>query len=392
MPYSIPSTVDLLARNRAALESRLNETTPAADKAYNTALAAMEAMADRGLYALAADRVRANSALTAEGADLDAIGGEYGTPRNEVTAWAGSATLPADTDTIIPLGTRFVGPQGLQYETTAEATAAAGVATLALVCRESGVAGNLVNGDELTIQSPVAGAERIATVTATTATGAEEEDDDEYRPRILDVLRAEPGGGGPADYRIWAQAVAGVKRAYPITGAPTGITPYPGMRTVYVEASASLNVDGIAASGLLAQVQAAILADPDTAEPREMLGLTQDTLYVRSITRRSIYCKVVGLTVTTGTEVGAQTAVTAALDTFLRQFRPFLQGLDPDFDRLDEVTALHLQREVQNVLDAYGGSAQNVLFGTVMDTWLGKYTLVDGETLKLGGVVFEAAS
>jgi hypothetical protein len=164
------------------------------------------------------------------------------------------------------------------------------------------------------------------------------------------------------------------------------------MRTVYVEAAESYNADGIADSTLLALVKAALLMDPDTGESRQILGLTEDTLYVQSIARTPIYVKVVGLAVTTGTLAAAQTAVTSALTTFLKQFRPFVDGLDPSFDRLDTLTSSLLAHEVQEILDSYGGSCQNILFGTVLGTWLGTYSLKDGEEFKLGSVTFEAAS
>jgi hypothetical protein len=134
------------------------------------------------------------------------------------------------------------------------------------------------------------------------------------------------------------------------------------------------------------------MADPDTLVPREILGLTADYLYVRSIVRTPIYVKVVGLSVRSGTMGAAQSAVTAASDKHLRRFAPFVQGLDPDFDRLDDVTATNLGREVQDSLEPYGGSAQNVLLGTSVGTYLGHYALAQNERLKLGGIIFEAGA
>ncbi len=397
MGYTIPTTAELVARNLAALEARLNQTTPDADQSFNAALATTEAMAAKGHYKYAEDRVRAASALTAQDGDLDAIGNEYGCYRNVAESFEGTASLAADDGVTLNVNSVFVGPSGLQYRVKASATAPVGASgsgvVLALVCSEEGVAGNLSAGDELSIQTPVAGAGRIATITTVTVLGTEEEDDDEYRVRILDIERAEGGGGNSSDIRTWAQGVAGVKRAYPFSGPPwnSALTPYPGMRTVYVEASESINADGIAPAGLLSSVRAALLSNPDTGISREVLGMTTDTLYVQSIYRTPIYVRVVGLAVSTGSLGAAQTAIETALGVFLRRFSPFVQGLDPDFDRLDVVAATVLSREVQEILDAFGGRAQNVLFGTSVGIFIGEYALNDGEKLSLGGVTWESA-
>jgi hypothetical protein len=42
-------------------------------------------------------------------------------------------------------------------------------------------------------------------------------------------------------------------------------------------------------------------------------------------------------------------------------------------------------------LDAYGGTAQNVLFGTAPGSFLGEYGLKRGEKVKLAGIVFQEA-
>lgn len=397
MPYTIPSTADLVARNKSNIESHLNQTTPPADKAFNTVLAVEQGMSHRGLYAYAADRVNANFAMTAQGDDLDAIGEEYDILRGKATAAVIVAALPADDGTSIDLSTIFVGPQGLQYETQNTVVAPSGApgsgVIISMVCKEPGVSGNLSVGDILTIEQPVSGAGRLASVSSVSIIGTEKEEDDDYRIKILDAERAEGGGGNSSDIRSWGESIAGVKRIYPFTGKPwdSGVTEYPGMRTVYVEATENVDPSGVAPSGLLASVKAAILADPNTGEVREILGLTTDTLFVKSIYRTPLYLKIVGLSVSTGTVAAAQTAVESAMATYMKIFGPFVQGLDPDFDRLDQVTASLLAREIQDLLDSYGGTCQNVLFGTSVGTFIGIYLLGNAEKLSLGGIVWASA-
>lgn len=393
-----PTTQELVDRGIATIEGKLNQKSPPADYAFTPVLATQQAMAHRSMYALLDDRAKANLAISAKGDDLDRIGESYGVTRGQKTAWEGTATYPCDDGTVIGVNVLFRGPQGLQYQVKAQVEAPTGAAgagaTLTLVCLEAGIAGSLADGSELTIVSPIAGGGQTATVTATTVTATERENDDDYRIPVLDEIRSDGGGGNKADMRRWSNQVAGVKRAYPFTGPPwdSGITPLPGMRTVYVEAEASVNADGIAPSGLLASVKTSILADPDTGESREILGLTTDVLYTQSIFRTPIYVKVVGLTAASGSESAAETAVEDAIALFLRQFRPFVQGLDPDFDKMNSLDGVSLGAEVREVLRAYGGSAQNVLFGLSVGSYIGKHDLENGETLKLGGIIFEAAA
>lgn len=401
MSATQPTTAELVSRNLANLESRLDETTPSADKAFNKVLAVTEALAQKPEYAYAADLILANYVLSAQGDDLDAINenGSYDTPRNAAKACKLTASLTADDGAVLAVNTVFVGPQGLLYDSQAAATApssgtsGAGL-VLSLSCEDSGTAGTLAVGDELTIQSPVSGVGRTATVTAVAQAGTAEEEDDDYRIRLLDVIRAEPGGGNSADFRIWGESVSGVARVYPFSGVPydSSDTEYPGCRTVYVQATEDYSSTRVADSSLVALVKAALLADPDTGADRQILGLTQDTLFVQSIALKPIYILVTGLEVTTGTVAAAQSAISSAITTYLKKFHPYVQGLDATFERMDTITASLLAVEIQSVIKSYGGTVQNVQFGTVSGTYLGKYELKDGEIPAVGAVTFQAAS
>lgn len=398
MPHEVPSTAELVGRNVASIESSLNQKTPAAEKAFNRVLAATLGMADKGLYAYAADLARDNLALTASEGALEAMGEEYGIPRVQPTVWEGMATFDIPDGRTLYLGTSFIGPQGLKYETRASATAphdepGSGV-LVPIACVDGGPGGNLSVGDVLTIQVPIGGgAGRVATVAAVAALGTPKEDLEAYRQKILDFERSEGGGGNPCDYRQWAQAVPGVRRAYPFSGPPDDIghAALPGERTVYVECFPEISADGVPPQGLLDLVHGALLADPVSGVSREVLGLTAETLYVRPIERVGLWVTIVGMAVTSGNAGDVRDAIAAAMGVFLENFRPFVHGLDPDFDRMDTVTASIIGREAQNILDAYGGSAQDVLLGTAHGLPVGKYTLKRNEKAYLAGIEFEDA-
>ena len=330
MSITIPATQDLVTLYRAYIEARLNQTTPASDKAYNTVLAVAMSMATTALFKYAVDRDLARLAQTATGADLDFLGAEYGTPRNQAVAWQGTVTLTGTNATVIPAGWIFIAAgSGALYTNNASGTIALGTVTLTLTAQLAGASGNLSGGATFTLQSQIAGATGTPTVASTTVTGTDTETDDAYRVRVLSVQQSQGGGGNASDYRIWSQTVAGVVKAYPYAGPPTGsgITSEPPMRTVYVECATSIQADGIAPGGLLTQVRTAITTDPNTGLARQPLGLTDGSLYIQAITCTPIYVQISSLTVPSGATAACKTALLAALTAYFLKVTPFCVGV-----------------------------------------------------------------
>lgn len=391
MSQTIPTTQELVDQFRAFIEARLNQDTPASDRAYNNVVAADFGMAYTSLFKFAADAVLSNLAQTAKGAALDALGLEYETARNLAVAAVLALTLTGTNGTVIPAGTVFVSVStGLLYTSQDSVTIAAGTCSPVVRAQIAGSAGNLANGETLVLQNQIVGATGIPTVASTTTTGADAEGDDAYRVRVLDAQQALATGSNAASYRLWAQTVAGVVRAYPYAGSPTGsgVTPEPPMRTVYVECDPSIQADGIAPAGLLTQVRTAITTDPSTGLARQDLGLTDGTLYVQAITRTQIYVTITGLNVPSGQTAQCQAAILAALTSYLLGITPFITGVDPAFGRNDAITNPSVSKVIQAALVAYGASAINIFFGLSAGSSSGSYTVGQGEKAKLGAIAY----
>ena len=390
MSYNIPTLSELTAAHLARLESQLGQSAPVNDKAFLRVLALSEAAQDIGLYKYAADRAKQNLAITATGTDLDLIGKNENTIRKPATTAQVTATLTANTGVVIPATIDFIADaNGLLYRPTAPATAVANVATLTLQCRESGVSGQLEIGDTLEIASQVSGANTTATVTAIVVIGLDAESDADYRPRVLFSQRAITGGANATDHKIWSEAVTGVKRAFPYSGRPADEgTSYPGDRQVYIEATADIDADGIAPAYLLADVRTAINTDPDTGESRTPLGLTDATLFLRSISRTTMHTEVRDLVVDTDKESACKTDITAALTLYYDSVVPFVDGVDLPQERSDTLTAMSVGQIVQDVLQAYGATASSVGFGIAVGVFLTQYVLGTGELCKIGTVVY----
>jgi hypothetical protein len=388
MSYVIPTLQQLYEAHLSRLESQIGQDSPINDKAFLRVLAATEAGLDIGHYKYAADAALQNFALTATNAGLDRIGNDNSAPRKQAETAVLTATLPATTGTVIPVNREFVADaSGLRYRTESEVTAVEGVATITIRCVETGTTGNLEIGDTLQISSQISGAETEATVTVITTVGVDKESDSEYRPRVLFAQRAITGGGNATDHKIWAESVTGVKRAFPYAGKPSGVS-YPGDRTVYVEATASIDADGIAPSGLLDSVRDAINTDPNTGLSRELLGLTNNTLYIQSIIRTEIFVEIRDLSVSAEKEFLCKNDIQTALSLYLRAIAPYVDGVDLPQERSDSITTLTMSEIIQDVLFSYGATAQGVGFGLVVGTFIPLYFLNPGELTKLGGIVY----
>ena len=389
---AIPTTKEITARNLANLESNLNQESPLNDKAFFRVLAGMEGLNHTELYKLLAERELQNLAISATGEDLDLIGSVYRTSRTPEGKAKYTVTLPATDGTVIKAGKFFTGDNnGVIYFVDLNATATGGQAIIAVTSDIFGVVGNLEVGDTMTLSEQIAGAETVATITSVDKLGADEESDESYRPRVLTVIRAVLGGGNATVYRIWGEEVAGVLRVYPYSGLPIDDPEFPGFpadRTVYVEAEASVDPDGIPTPAILDAVRESLNTDPTTGRSRPPLGLTDQTLSVEPIIRTEFFVNIEGLEVDPGLEAQAKADIALALDLYFRSIKPFVPGIDLLQDKDDKITPVALSDVIQDVLIQYGASATDVLFGTSSPTTISSYTLQQGEQAKPGVITY----
>jgi hypothetical protein len=390
MSFNIPTLQELYRNHLSRLETALGQESPLNDKSFLSVLAKTEAGQDIGLFKYASDRARANLALTARNTDLDNIGRDLGVIRRTAQAAVLEAELTATDGTVIPTTADFIADaNGLRYRPVESVTASGGVAVLDLLCVESGSSGNLADGDELQISSQIAGAQTVATVTDTLTLGVEKESDADYRPRVLFAQRAITGGANATDYKIWSEAVIGVRRAFPYSGRPPAEgASFPGDRTIYIEATSDIDSDGIAPTVLLDEVRSQVNYDPDTGEARSPLGLTDDTLFIESISRTDFFVEVRDLVVEVDRESQCKNAISDALTVYFDTIRPFVDGVDLVQERMDTVTTLTVARTVQDVLRSFGATSSSIGFGVFVGVFVTQYILGQGELGKLAGVSY----
>jgi hypothetical protein len=394
MAIDINTLRELTDKNLALLESALGQDSPFNDEAFIKILAAVLGLSESSLYKFGTQNALESLAATASLEGLKNIGLPYGVIFKEAQSAVLNIELPAVNGTVIPDTVIFTGDDnGVRYFPDNPATASGGVAALTVTAETPGANGNLDNPQTMTIDRQIAGAETVATVISKDTLGTEDENEQLFRNRVLNAIRRKAGGGNKADTRTWGEAVPGVAGIFPFTGRPFLESPelsVPPERTVYVEATIDIDPDGIAPPTLLDAVQAALQADPENGVEREKLGMTDEHLYVRSISRKLFYTEIRDLVTPAGQETEVQQAVTAAVETYYLSLKMFIEGLDFEGDKNNEITDLFLSKIVQDSLQPSGSSAAGVGFGTIPGAFEGVYILKPGELAKSppGGVTF----
>ena len=393
MAFPIPTAKESAALVLGFIEARINQITPLLARAFNRAVAGSMALGITALFKYASDLAKQSFILTASLSSLKVLGADRGTNYKEAVAAVVTADLVANNGVTIPAGVVFIADlNGLRYFTSGSVIAAGGVAalTLSVAPADAGAAGNLDNGNTLNIRGQIDGANTEATVTGTVITGADAEDVEVYRSRVLTAYRVTTGGGNGADYKLWSEEVAGVKRAYPYSGLPLGDpgTPVPPERVVYVESTTAIDPDGVPTTALLDAVRASITTDPETGKHRQSLGLTDSTLFVVGITRRPVFVEVEGLVVDAAKEAQAKADINSALDAYTALVAMFVVGVDFETDKNDIITIAAIGGVVTDALAATGGTITTVKWGFTASHTETTYTLLPGELVNNNGATY----
>jgi uncharacterized phage protein gp47/JayE len=143
-------------------------------------------------------------------------GEEFGIPQKPAAPARGSITFSGGGPLTISNGAVVQRIDGIQYTIPLGASqAGAGTLTLDAVALTNGIGTNAEAGTPLAIVSGVSDAAATAEVASGgMILGAEVEDIESYRARILFRKRNPIMGGAPADYVTWAGEVPGVTRVF----------------------------------------------------------------------------------------------------------------------------------------------------------------------------------
>ena len=150
---------------------------------------------------------------SAEAAYLERWSAIWGVTRKPGAVATGAVAVSGAEGVTFAQGVRWRDARGLFYRATADAVVSDGAATVAVEAETPGAGGNLEAGETLQLVSPIAGADMDAASLGLSG-GADEEDDESLRTRLLQKIRRPPHGGNADDYVQWALAIPGVTRAW----------------------------------------------------------------------------------------------------------------------------------------------------------------------------------
>lgn len=226
--FVTPTVKQLAQTARAAFRAEMPGTDPWLWPSVLHVVAKVFAGVTWSLYGRLRQIDRMRFVTTSVGQELDLHGGEWGEARKGASFAFGPVDLTGPPATIVPVGFTLTRSDGTTYTTTAAVTLnGAGAAVAYATCAITGAAGNAVYGSPLTCGLGLTAAVASRGIGA----GADVEDDEFYRSRILFRKRYVPMGGSRADYIAWTLAVPGITRAFvddTSTGCSAGrVTVYP---------------------------------------------------------------------------------------------------------------------------------------------------------------------
>jgi len=404
MSLVTPTTAQINAAIIAQLEISLSQTIPLLPKAFNRVLAKVLAALYVILWKYGGSIYLQVFVRTATIEEVE-IFGRTVSPLKEWgrligvgdPAAAEQAQLDIDitvftTGGNLDAGTQFIGvDSGVTYLLNVTVALVAGVVPGTVTAKGdegggdgSGVIGNLEIGEEIKLANALANVKREAVVTAQAATGADEEDTEVYRQRVLDFFQKRPQGGALLDYELWGEESAGVLNIYPYTGAVGGETDN------YVESATE--VDGIPTPAQLQQALDDINLDDSGLASRRPANAFPN---VFPITRTAFTVTVDGILDADGDPLeglaALQTSITAEVETFFLSRAPFIPGVSP-LPRADILARNTLTGLVSDLVTAAGGVFTSVQFkltaggDNIFEYIVGSIT--QGEKAKADSVVF----
>lgn len=219
MPFARPTARELVDQQEREFDARIPGADSRLRRSVLRVIARVTAAVAYHLYGYLDFIQRQVMPDTAEQEFLDRWASIWGVVRKAATFATGSVDLTGQDGSAVPAGTVLQRSDGVEYAVDAQVVIAAGVATLAVTARSSGVAGNAAAASSMSFQSPIAGVDSSGTVAAGGITGGDDEETDAaLLARLLARIQQPPHGGAEHDYVAWALEVAGVTRAWVLPG------------------------------------------------------------------------------------------------------------------------------------------------------------------------------
>ena len=225
MPYSRPTLTELRTRNQTVIKTGLDKIGALLRFANMRVLGDVSAGMSYLHYGYLDWIAKQSNPYTGTDEYLAAWAALVSVYRKPASAAQGATiTFTGTAGSTIPAATVLNRSDGYQYTLDAEVTIGTGgtgtgavTAVLPDTSTDStggGEDGNADAGTELTLDVAISGVDTTVTATSAITGGADIEDEEIFRSRMLSAYQETPQGGSDADYKKWALAVPGVTRAW----------------------------------------------------------------------------------------------------------------------------------------------------------------------------------
>lgn len=224
MTFKRPTLPEIISRIKGDIETRLS-TGRLLVTGFLSIMATAYAGAVHLLHGHIEWAIKQLFPDTAESEFLARWASIWGVSRTSAVYAGGSVIFTGTDGSIIPSGTRLRRSDGEFFRTDASGEITSGSVDIAVTPVNAGITGDTEEGTLLELVTSISGIDTSATVaTGGIINGADSEDDESLRERLLDRIKQPPHGGADFDYIKWAKEVNGVTRAwaYPLAmGAGT---------------------------------------------------------------------------------------------------------------------------------------------------------------------------
>lgn len=215
MSYPVPTLDQAVQRSR----ERLRAEMPGTDAAVWPNTQAINAKVTGGesfeLYGFLQWIARQRFATSADGDMLDQIGEQYAVARRPATYAAGRVTVTGQPLYTLLAGQVLTRSDDVAFVVDADtAIGPGGSVSMTVTARETGTLPNTEAGALLSTSFATDQIDEIRVGADGIGGGAEVEDHESYRARILFRLRYPPHGGAAHDYVRWALEIPGITRVW----------------------------------------------------------------------------------------------------------------------------------------------------------------------------------